>query len=115
PALLATWGLGLSAAALLLAWPLQPLRDHASLGAALGTSLMAALLVLGLWRTWPVWRAVEGDGAAAGASWRRLPQQQADSCAGLGAGVAIALLLGGWLLLAWPGLLSPVEIGRAHV
>ncbi|KAF1702768.1 ankyrin repeat domain-containing protein [Pseudoxanthomonas suwonensis] len=108
PALLATWGLGLGAATLLLAWPLQALRDHASLGAALGTSLMAALLVLGLWRTWPVWRAVEGEGAAPGASWRRLPPQQADSWAGLGAAAAIALLLGGWLLLAWPGLLSPV-------
>jgi len=107
PGPLLAWGAGLALAALLLAWPLQALRAHASLGAALGTSLMAALLVLALWRTWPVWRAVEGEGAAPGASWRRLPQQQADTWSGLGAALAIALVLGGWLLLAWPQLLAP--------
>src|SRR5690606_2766061 len=106
PGLLLAWGAGLAVAALLLAWPLQSLQGHASLGAALGTSTLAGLLVLGLWRVWPAWRSVEGEGAAFAAAWRRLPQQQADTWAGLGAALAIALLLGGWLLLAWPGLLA---------
>jgi len=37
--------------------------------------------------------AEEGEGAAPGASWRRLPQQQADTWSGLGAALAIALVL----------------------
>ncbi len=106
PPLLLAWGAGLGLAGLLLAWPLQALQARASLGAALGTSAMAALLVLALWRTWPVWRALEVEGGAPLALWRRLPRQQVDSWAGLGAALAIALVLGGWLLLAWPGLLG---------
>src|SRR5690606_27029165 len=82
--LLLLWGAGLAVAALLLAWPLQALRGHASLGAALGTSTMAALLVLALWRSWPVWRALEAEGGALGEAWRRLPRQQVDGWAGLG-------------------------------
>ena len=101
--LLLAWGGGLGLAALLLAWPLQALRGDASLGAALGTSTLAALLVLALWRSWPVWRALEADGGSLAEAWRRLPRQQVDGWAGLGAAVAVALLLGGWLLLAWPG------------
>src|SRR5690606_17093089 len=105
PPLLLLWAAGLALAALLMAWPLQALGRQASLGAVLGTSAMAALLVLALWRSWPLWRTLESEGGNLAALWRRLPQQQAvEGWAGLGAAVAIALLLGGWLLLSWPGL-----------
>src|SRR5690606_20005314 len=107
PPLLLLWAAGLALAALLMAWPLQALGRQASLGAVLGTSAMAALLVLALWRSWPLWRTLESEGGNLAALWRRLPQQQAvEGWAGLGAAAAIALPLGGWLLLSWPGLLS---------
>jgi len=108
------WGLGLLLAFALLAWPLQALRQSGSLGATLGVSAMGAALLLGLWRTWPVWRAMEREDASLPALWQRLPQQDATSWSGLGVAAAVAIVLGGLLLLGWPGLLdSPLRWGVA--
>ncbi|KAF1685724.1 hypothetical protein B1992_11050 [Pseudoxanthomonas broegbernensis] len=104
-ALLALWGGGLLLAGMLLAWPLGALRQSGSLGAALGVSAMAATVLLALWRTWPLWRALESEGGALPALWRRLPQQEAGNWSGLGAAFAVAVALAGVLLAGWPALL----------
>jgi len=104
--LLAAWALGLLLAAAVLAWPVQALRQAGTLGAALGASAMAAAVLLALWRTWPAWRALERESDTLPAAWRRLPQQEAGTWAGLGIAAAVGLVLGALLLLGWPGLLE---------
>ncbi|WP_372016767.1 ankyrin repeat domain-containing protein [Pseudoxanthomonas sp. 10H] len=104
--LLLLWGAGLLVSSLLLAWPLQALRQSGGLGSALGASAMGAVVVLVLWRTWPAWQAVERDGAPLPVAWRRLAQQETGTWSGLGVAVAVATLLGGLLLLAWPGMID---------
>ncbi len=103
--LLALWAAGLLLATMLLAWPMAALLRHASLGAALGVSAMAAAVVLAAWRTWPLWRALDAEGGHLPDLWRQLPQQDVGSWAGLGAAVAVALGLGGVLVAGWPQLL----------
>ena len=105
--LLALWAAAAAAAALLLAWPLVALLDGGSLGAAVAVSAMASAVLLGLWRTWPVWHALERRGGRLSETWRRLPQHDAGAWRGLGVAAALALVLAGIVLLAWPGLLSP--------
>ena len=105
--LLALWAAAAAAAALLLAWPLIALLDGGSLGAAVALSAMASAVLLGLWRTWPVWHALERRGGRLSETWRRLPQHDAGAWRGLGVAAALALVLAGIVLLAWPGLLSP--------
>ncbi|UNK58979.1 ankyrin repeat domain-containing protein [Pseudoxanthomonas daejeonensis] len=110
------WGLGLLFTLVLLAWPLQALRQSGGLGAALGASAMGAMVLLGLWRTWPVWQALEREAVHLGTAWRRLAQQETGTWAGLGAAGAVAAILGGLLLLGWPGLLdSPARWAVAAV
>ena len=58
-ALLALWALGFAASALLVAWPLASLRQSGSLPAALGLSAVVGAVLIGLWRTWPLWQALE--------------------------------------------------------
>ncbi len=103
--LLGLWAGAAVLAGLLLAWPLAALRGSGSLGAALGLSAMASAVLLGLWRTWPVWHALERSGGRLPALWRRLPLQDAGSWGGLGVAALLALVLAAILLLAWPGLL----------
>ncbi|MCA0197133.1 MAG: ankyrin repeat domain-containing protein [Proteobacteria bacterium] len=103
--LLGLWAGAAAATALLLAWPLTALRHSGSLGAAVGLSAMASAVLLGLWRTWPVWHALERSNGRLGALWRKLPQQETGAWRGLGVAAALALVLAGLLLLAWPGLL----------
>ena len=105
--LLALWAAAAAAAALLLAWPLVALLDGGSLGAAVAVSAMASAVLLGLWRTWPVWHALERSSGRLSESWRRLPQHDAGAWRGLGVAAALALVLAGIVLLAWPGLVSP--------
>ena len=112
--LLLLWGLGLLLAFALLAWPLQALRQGGGIGAALGASGMAAAVLLALWRTWPVWQALEREDGLLAAAWRRLPQQDSGSWSGLGVAAAVAAILAGLLLLGWPGLVpSPARWGLA--
>jgi ankyrin repeat protein len=103
------WCGGLLLAFALLAWPVRALRDGGGLGAVLGVSGMAAAVLLGLWRTWPVWRALECEDGSLRVLWRRLAHQEVGSGSGLAAAGAVALILGGLLLLAWPGLLASPE------
>jgi len=105
--LLALWGGGLALAALLIAWPLTGLRQSGSLGAAIGLSLVAGVIWLGLWRTWPVWRAIERKGGDLRDRWQRLDEVQIGISSGWRPASLVAAMLAAALVLAWPGLLAP--------
>jgi ankyrin repeat protein len=104
-ALALLWAAGGLAASALVAWPLVALRQGGSLGAAVGLSLGAGLALVGLWRTWPVWRAVEVEGGPLARHWNDLPGQDATAWRGLAAAGLVALPIAVVLLVAWPGLL----------
>ncbi|GAB3736665.1 ankyrin repeat domain-containing protein [Luteimonas pelagia] len=104
-ALLAMWTAGGLLAAALVAWPLLALRQGGSLGAAVGLSLGAGLALVGLWRTWPLWHAVERHGGPLRRHWQALPGQDATAWRGLAAAALVAVPIGCILLAAWPGLL----------
>ncbi len=96
------WGGGLAAAALLLAWPLSALRAGAGLGPVLALSAAAGICLIGLWRTWPLWRALEGEGGSLARQWAVLGASDAAAWRGLGAAAAIAVVLALVLFLAAP-------------
>lgn len=106
-ALAALWGGGWVAVAALVAWPLAALRQSGTLSAAIGLSLVAGVCLLGLWRTWPLWHALERDGGAWRLHWRALGELDSGAWRGLGAAVLVAAVLVAVLLLAWPDLLPP--------
>ena len=105
-ALATLWCGGLALLALLVAWPLAALRDSGSLAAAIGLSVVAGVCLLGLWRTWPLWHALERDGGDWQAHWRSLGEVEIGTWRGLGAAVLVAAVLTLLLLLAWPQLLT---------
>ena len=104
-ALLALWAGAVALAGLLLAWPLASLLRGGGLGAALGLSAVAGLCVLGLWRSWPVWRGCAREGGPLARHWQALDARDASGWHGLGAAVCVSAILGSILVLAWPGLL----------
>ena len=90
PGLLALWlGAPLLLAAL-TAWPLLSLHRHGSLGAALLLSTAVAVMALLLWRSWPMWHALEREGGP----WARCRRQLArvDWQQGRGLAAVAALL-----------------------
>lgn len=88
-----------------LAWPVSSLLQGRTLASALGVSLAAGLAVLGLWRTWPLWRGLEAEGGALRDHWRALVDIETGEWRGLGAALLVATPVGGVLLAAWPDLL----------
>ncbi len=104
--LMAAWAGVLVAAALLLAWPLSALVASGSLGAALGVSVVSGLIVVGLWRTWPFWHAVEREGGRPADHWHALAEYDAGALRGLWLALGMAGAIGVTLVLAWPGLLD---------
>jgi ankyrin repeat protein len=105
PALGVLWGAGLLFSALIVAWPLGGLRDSATLGHALVFSAAVGVVLIALWRTWPMWRAMEGEGGRLSGHWRGLPMLDAGAWRGLGFALLTAAGLASILLLAWPDLL----------
>ncbi|MDH7452325.1 ankyrin repeat domain-containing protein [Luteimonas composti] len=105
-ALLGLWAAGLGVAALLASWPLLALLRSGGLGAALALSALSGLCVLGLWRSWPVWHAVECDGGPLARHWLALPSRDASGWTGAAAASCVAAILASIVLLAWPQLLG---------
>ncbi len=106
------WGAGFVAAALLVAWPLWSLRGGAtSLWSMLGLSAALGVLLLELWRHWPLWHALEREGGSIQARHAAQHGYQRGAWSGLQVAVPVLLLLAGGVLLAWPGLLD----GQARV
>ncbi len=101
------WVGGLVLVALLVSWPLAALRDSGSLGAAIGLSVFAGIALLILWRTWPLWHALEREGGDWRLHSRSLGEVEIGTWRGLGVAVLVAAVLALLLLLAWPGLLAP--------
>src|SRR5690606_23683971 len=62
---------------------------------------------IGLWRTWPLWRAVEREGGPLPRHWQMLGEADTSGWRGVAAATWVAALLAMVLLQAWPGLLSP--------
>lgn len=105
--IVALWALALLACFALIAWPLSALLQGHTLGAAVAVSAVVGVVLLGLWRTWPLWRWQEGDGGALQTHWRALIDTDTRAWRGLAAALLLSLPLAGVLLLAWPGLMSP--------
>jgi hypothetical protein len=103
-ALAGAWVAGLAVVAVLVAWPLAALRETGSLSAAIGLSIVAGVALLLLWRTWPVWHALEREGGPMAALWRVLGEVEIGAWRGLGVAAIVAALSGTVLALAWPGL-----------
>lgn len=105
-AVAALWLLAGGLAALVVAWPLEALRESGSLASALALSCCAGFVLLGLWRLWPAF-------AAAARQRRGLPELLTggaepgrDSLHGLAVVLPVAAVLAAGLLLAWPDLLA---------
>jgi hypothetical protein len=114
PALLLAWAVAFAGSAALLAWPLASLRDSGSLPAALGVSAVVGAVVVGLWRTWPLWHGLERDGGSLAAHWRGLVERDFHAWRGLAVATLLAVAVGGGLALAWPGLLpEAARVGSA--
>src|SRR6478735_4584463 len=101
-ALAGAWAAGLAVVAVLVAWPLAALRETGSLSAAIGLSIVAGVALLLLWRTWPVWHALEREGGPMAALWRVLGEVEIGAWRGLGVAAIVALLSGTVLALGWP-------------
>lgn len=105
PALLLAWAVAFAAAAILLAWPMTSLLESGSLPAALGVSAIVGAVLIGLWRTWPLWHGLERDGGSLIPHWRGLAERDFHAWRGLGVAALVGAAVGGGLLLAWPDLL----------
>lgn len=103
--ILTLWALALLALFALIAWPLSALLQGRTLGAAVAVSAVAGGALIGLWRTWPLWRWQQGEGGALQEHWRALGEIDTRAWRGLGVALLLALPLAGVLLLAWPDLM----------
>ncbi len=104
--LLLAWGAALLAFGLLLLWPLSALRGGAGVGAVLVLSAVVGLALIALWRTWPLWQALERDGGPLAQRWRALSESEIGAWRGLGVAAMVLAVLASVALLAWPGLLA---------
>jgi len=90
-AALALWALAMLALFALIAWPLSALLQGQTLGAAVAVSAVVGGALIGLWRTWPLWRWQEGEGGALQAHWRALGDIDTRAWRGLGVALLLAL------------------------
>ena len=104
--LLLAWGAALLGLGLLLLWPLSALRGGAGVGAVLVLSAVVGLALIALWRTWPLWQALERDGGPLVQRWRSLSESEIGAWRGLGVAAMVLALLAWVAVLAWPGLLE---------
>jgi ankyrin repeat protein len=108
-ALLLAWGAAVLGFGLLLMWPLSALRSGGGAGAALALSAAVGIALIALWRTWPLWQALERDGGSLARRWQALGESDAGAWRGLGVAAVLLAVLASVAALAWPGLLSPAQ------
>lgn len=102
--LAAAWGIAVAGVAVLVAWPLSALRHGGELGAALALSVAVGLAVIGFWRTWPLWQALERDGGTLRMHWQALSERDTGHWRGVGAALCVAAIVALVLAPAWlPG------------
>ncbi len=104
PSLLALWGVGAVALALLVAWPLGALHDSGSLAAVLGLSVAVSAALLGVWRTWPLWNELERSDGSLPRHWRSLAGRDLSAWRGLVVAALVVALCALIVLPAWPAL-----------
>ncbi|MFT3808120.1 ankyrin repeat domain-containing protein [Arenimonas sp.] len=106
--LLSLWGMAFLFTALVVAWPLESLRESGSLPAALGLSLCIGFVLLGLWRLWPAFALAatqrQGFPALMAAASR---EGGRESLRGLGVALMVFVVLAAGLVLCWSGPLLP--------
>jgi ankyrin repeat protein len=108
-ALLLAWAAAAAGFGLLLLWPLSALRGGGGAGAALGLSAAVGIALIALWRTWPLWQALERDGGTLARRWHGLGDSEPGAWRGLGVAVLVLAVLASIAALAWPGLLAPAQ------
>ena len=106
PALAGGWGVALASSAVLVSLPLIALRESGSLPAVLALSGAIGLLLIGLWRTWPLWQGIEREPGSLGWQWRALAERDIQSWRGLGVAALVGLAIAGGVSFAWPGLIA---------
>ncbi len=100
------WGVGFVLAGVLGTWPLRMLLGAPALMPVLAVSTAGAVLLLALWRYWPLWHGLERQGGAIGRHLAALDTHQRSAWSGLQVAVPVWLLLAGGIALGWPGLLA---------
>ena len=100
------WVGGFVLAVVLSAWPLHTLLVSPDLLPALAMSAVGALLLVALWRFWPIWHGLERQGGSIGKYLDALASHQRSAWSGLQVAVPVWLLLAGGIALGWPGLLA---------
>ena len=100
------WGAGFALAVVLCAWPLRILLATPDLMPVLALSTTSAVVLLALWRYWPLWHGLERQGGSIGKHLATLDTHQRGAWSGLQVAVPVWLLLAGGIALGWPSLLA---------
>lgn len=106
PLLLGMWLAGPALLGVLGYLPLRALLGGGSLGSALLFSVALSAVALLLWRSWPLWQALETEGGPLAARRGLLDSLPWYSWRGLGVGISLLLLCVLVLLPLWPAALS---------
>ncbi len=105
-ALALAWGGGFLLAVMLAALPMRALLGAPGLLPVMAMSCAGAILLLVVWRYWPLWHGLERQGGTIGKHLAALGTHQRSAWSGLQVAVPVWLLLAGGIALGWPGLLA---------